>query len=139
MYVDPFPIINVCVGDSKYCISTINTQKAYLMATANYTCEATLSVPRGWNEDIFASDKVKQMLVGYVGKTSDSTKDMLLRDRSDYFVFSSGDDFYCVSLATSMASVVTSTKGKEQLWYQMDEDMTQVQWKLIPDTGRNLY
>ncbi|KAG0703035.1 hypothetical protein DFH29DRAFT_804063, partial [Suillus ampliporus] len=48
-------------------------------------------------------------------------------------VFSSGDDFYFLNCASAEASVVTSPKGKERLWKQMDEDIKQVQVELLPD------
>ncbi|KAG0705203.1 hypothetical protein DFH29DRAFT_304376 [Suillus ampliporus] len=80
---------------SKPSVCTITTTQIYLMAPTDSACEATLSPPKGWTENIFAADKIKPMPASSAGKPVDSAKDMLEEVRGDLYVFSSGNNLIC--------------------------------------------
>ncbi|KAG1733902.1 uncharacterized protein EDB91DRAFT_1057248, partial [Suillus paluster] len=89
--------------------------------------------PKGWTDKVAAEVKVKTMLADCMGTTSDKIQDVLEEKHGDQYVFqvSSYSKFYFWNCASDEGAEVTKPKGKEELWKQMDKDITQVEVKKL--------
>ncbi|KAH7906691.1 hypothetical protein BJ138DRAFT_1104939 [Hygrophoropsis aurantiaca] len=83
-------------------------------------------VPAKWTDQITAPDKARAMLATPLGVSPTTIKDILEEKRGDQYVFASGSDFYFWNCASETAAIVTSPKGKDALWNQMDKNIMEV-------------
>ncbi|EGN95401.1 hypothetical protein SERLA73DRAFT_186368 [Serpula lacrymans var. lacrymans S7.3] len=101
------------------------------MMAQNYSTENAMRAPKGWTNNVFSLEKVKNMLANGTGKPEASIKDILEEIQGDQYVFSSEGDFYFWNCASERGAVVLEPKEKDRLWKQMEADIMKIRMRQL--------
>jgi hypothetical protein len=93
--------------------------------------DSNLFVPQGWMDKIYAVSMLEKM-VATMTKLH-NVKILLQKEKDSLYLFRSGDTYYFWNLVMESGASVVNPKDYDKLLRQMDDDITKVEVKPLPN------